>query len=163
MSQPAVTRRRRLLTVFAMALLGGLVLLAGCGGGAVNPSQRLPELKARNTDLLELEIPGTERKVRESTDDEQRNRIFRRPLRVTLVYRPATGTAEDLKIEIIGILEEAGWIFEPDRELRSAVAFREIDRVLVGVVKDASDPRVAVHLRPQHAGDRRRLEDRNPD
>ncbi len=138
-------RRRTLLSIGA-AVFGGLVLLAGCGGTKIT-TQRLAELKARNADLLELEIPGTERRIRATTDDEQKDRIRNSALRVTLTYRPTSRSAEDLKVEIIAILEEAGWIFEPHPDF--APATRGIDRVVVAVVKDSSGPRVSVALAPQ--------------
>ncbi len=148
MSHPALaTPRPRLLLVTVIALVGVLVLLGGCSGGSRVTSQRLPELKARNTDLVDLEIPGTERSYSESTDDEQRNNLFNRPLRVTVVYRPTTGTAEHLKAEIIELLEEAGWAFMPRDDL--AVAYRDIDEVLVSLVEDSADPRVAILLEPR--------------
>ncbi len=144
-----MVRQRTLLTACAVVFLGGLVLLAGCGTKI--PTERLAELKARNPDLLALEIPGTKRKVNESTSDEQVISIFNTALLVTLAYRPEpeTGTAEDLKVQIVAILEEAGWVFEERNNDDFAAANRDIDRVTVAVVTANSDPRVVINLSPQ--------------
>ncbi len=76
--------KRRTLRSVCADFFSALSYLTGIGGTKVR-TRRLPELKARNRDLLALKIPGTKRKVNASTNDRQRISTRTRALKVSLV------------------------------------------------------------------------------